>query len=56
MLCTTECGLEAEADDRSAARLAQLIIGYVGGYVRAERDLISIPLPHFDFDFTCRNK
>ena len=34
-LCTTECGLELEvqleAGDQSAARLAQLIIGYVGG-------------------------
>ena len=39
--CTTECGLEA--GDQSAARLAQLIIGYVGGYVHAEgsaRELI----------------
>ena len=36
--CTTECGLEA--GDQSAARLAQLIIGYVGmedgGCVHAE--------------------
>ena len=39
--CTTECGLEA--GDQSAARLAQLIIGYVGGCVHAEgsaRELI----------------
>ena len=33
--CTTECGLEA--GDQSAARLAQLIIGYVGGCVHAEK-------------------
>ena len=39
--CTSECGLEA--GDQSAARLAQLIIGYVGGCVHAEgsaRELI----------------
>ena len=44
--CTTECGLEA--GDQSAARLAQLIIGYVGGCVHAEgsaRELILYTLP-----------
>ena len=52
-LCTTEFGLEAGY--QSAARLAQLIIGYVGGYVHAAegsaRELILYTL----YEFTVPN-
>ena len=49
--CTTECGLEA--GDQSAARLAQLIIGYVGGYVHAEGSARELILYTYTYAMLC---
>ena len=53
-LCTTEVGLEA--GDQSAARLAQLIIGYAGGYVHVDGSAREVILYTLTLSIVVRSK